>query len=123
MYGGWRDAWQNWPRSLPMRDRFSGVMTLRGLIEVMLVQALPLWLAPLFARLFGSRHPASVLNAALVCARLGVLAGTARAYERRPWTYWLSPLCDLPVVLRLWSMAWRRNHVWRGRTFVTGETH
>ncbi len=39
---------------------------------------------------------------ALVAVRLGVLFGTARAYRRLPWTYWLSPLSDLPVALRIW---------------------
>jgi dolichol-phosphate mannosyltransferase len=122
MYGGWREAWDNWTRSLPMRDRFSGRRSDRGLAEVLLVQALPLWLAPFLVARLGRRHPAAVLNVALACTRLGVLAGTARAYERRPWSYWLSPLCDLPVALRLLSMARRRTHVWRGRTLVAGGT-
>lgn len=122
MYGGWRDAWDNWTRSLPMRDRFSRRDSDRGLAEVLFVQALPLWLAPYLARRYGPRHPATVLNVALAGTRLGVLAGTARAYGRRPLTYWLSPLCDLPVALRLVSMARRRTHVWRGRAFVAGGT-
>lgn len=120
MYAGWRDAWSNWTRSLPMRDRFSGRATGVGLAEVALVQALPLWLAPLLGRALGRRHPATALNFALVCTRLGVLAGMGRAYERRPWTYWLSPVCDLPVALRLVAMARRRRHVWRGRAVTAG---
>jgi dolichol-phosphate mannosyltransferase len=52
--------------------------------------------------------------------RLGVLVGTARAYTWRPWTYWLSPLADLPVAVQLWRNALRRTHVWRGRTVVRG---
>jgi dolichol-phosphate mannosyltransferase len=105
-----------------MRDRFSRRGGDRGLAEVLLVQALPLWLAPTLARCLGPRHPATIVNVALACTRLGVLAGTARAYERRPWTYWLSPLCDLPVAIRLLSMSRRRTHVWRGRTLVAGGT-
>ncbi len=122
MYGGWRDAWENWTRSLPMRDRFSRRAGDRGLAEVLLVQALPLWLAPVLTRRYGRRHPATILNVALACTRLGVLAGTARAYERRPWTYWLSPFCDLPVAIRLLLMARRRTHVWRGRRLTAGGT-
>lgn len=122
MYGGWRDAWRNWTRSLPMRDRYSGVSTLLGLTEVSVVQAAPLWMTPLFARMLGRRHPATMLNASLIIARVGVLFGTGRAYEMRYWTYWLSPLCDLPVALKLWSMTWRQNHTWRGRRIVTGSS-
>jgi dolichol-phosphate mannosyltransferase len=120
MYAGWRDAWQNWSRSLPMRDRFTGRSCAVGLGEVTLVQALPLYLAPSFRIMLGRRHPATVLNLALLCVRAGVLAGMARAYERRPLTYWLSPLADLPVAVRIWQMSRRRRHRWRGRTFVTG---
>jgi dolichol-phosphate mannosyltransferase len=122
MYGGWRDAWDNWTRSLPMRDRFTRRAGDLGLVQVLLVQALPLWLALYLAWRYGRRHPATILNVALAGTRLGVLAGTARAYERRPWTYWLSPLCDLPVALRLLAMARRRTHVWRGRALVAGGT-
>ncbi|MDQ2715619.1 MAG: glycosyltransferase [Chloroflexota bacterium] len=61
-----------------------------------------------------------LLNGILVMMRLGVLFGTARAYQRRPWSYWLSPLCDLPVAIQLGVSALRRRHTWRGRTLVRG---
>ncbi len=57
MYTDWRDAWRNWPRSLPLRDQYSGVGSVLGLCEVTLAQALPL---PLFALLLLKRlapHP------------------------------------------------------------------
>ncbi len=190
MYRDWRDAWRNWPRSLPMRDQYSGVSSVLGLCEVTLAQALPL---PLFILLLmrlitphprpmanwslgrgrrssarslkgrgehvatggacvkgfspsptvrerragpsdprlGSEGPVShgvggegllalVVNGALTAVRLGVLAGTARAYRRVPPTYWLSPLCDLPVALRLWQSLLQRRHTWRGRVLVNG---
>lgn len=121
MYAGWREAWDNWTRSLPMRDRLVRGSGDLGLAEILLVQALPLWLAPLLAWLLGTRHPATMLNVGLVCTRIGVLAGMARAYAVRPWTYWLSPLCDLPVAVRLWTMSRRRRHTWRGRAIVPGD--
>ncbi|GIW03983.1 MAG: glycosyl transferase [Thermomicrobiales bacterium] len=120
MYESWREAWTNWSRSLPLRDRFSGRKALIGLVEVTVVQALPLWLVPVLARTLGRRHPMTMLNAGLLAARFGVLAGTARAYLAPPVTYWLSPLCDLPVAVRLWWMIFRRRHTWRGRTIETG---
>jgi dolichol-phosphate mannosyltransferase len=145
MYAGWRDAWQNWPRSLPMRDRYMGIAGWIGLAEVVLTQGLPLALFLLLTRggvrsarnephdvaltapmSHGERHGredqvtrlALTVNAALLMVRLGVLVGTARAYPRRPWTYWLSPLADLPVAAQLWRSALRRRHVWRGREMV-----
>lgn len=125
MYVGWRATWRGWTRSLPMRDRFSGVAGFVGLLEVTFAQAL----APLtaLALLVTWRRPgrSSPLRAALLgvtlaltALRLGTLAGVARAYTRRPWSFWLSPLCDLPVALGLWASALRRRHEWRGQTLV-----
>ncbi len=162
MYAGWRDAWRNWTRSLPMRDRYFGWAGWLGLAEVALVQALPLPLAlGLWAagRRGGERNrqprlgvapPRSTneappgrrtragskgmrsclvidvarlllgINGVLAMVRLGVLAGTARAYVAPPWTYWLSPVCDLPAAVGVWLSAGRRRHEWRGRPIVRG---
>jgi dolichol-phosphate mannosyltransferase len=120
MYTDWRDAWRNWTRSLPMHDRFAGINTLLGLLEVMLVQALPL---PLFLILITAPRRGKwlvMLNSMLVAMRFGVLFGTARAYQRRPWSYWFSPLCDLPVAIKLGRSALQRQHIWRGRVLVRG---
>lgn len=120
MYDDWRDTWRNWSRSLPMHDRFSDLHTLLGWLEVMLVQALPL---PLFLFLVAtrSRHRWLVLPESILAAmRIGVLVGTARAYRSRPWSYWLSPLCDFPVAVELGRNALKRRHTWRGRVLIRG---
>ena len=120
MYADWRDTWHNWTRSLPMHDQFSGINMLFGWLEVALVQALPL---PLMLFLLTARMRHSwlmMLNSILLAMRIGVLFGTARAYQRRPWSYWLSPLCDLPVAVQLARSAVQRRHVWRGRVLVRG---
>jgi dolichol-phosphate mannosyltransferase len=116
MYASWRDAWRNWTRSLPLRDRYSGHAGWVGLTEVTLAQALPLPL--LMWRVTSRSRIALAINSALVLMRLGVLAGTTRAYAWRPWSYWLSPLVDLPVAVQLWRNALKRRHVWRGRVLV-----
>jgi dolichol-phosphate mannosyltransferase len=125
MYGTWRDTWENWPRSLTLRDRYWGLDGWLRLAEVTLAQGLPL--AVLVAGWVRGTSVASkvapgyvlrVVNMALVFMRLGILAGTRRAYEQPPVTYWLSPLLDLPVSLRLWQSALQRSHTWRGRTLV-----
>jgi dolichol-phosphate mannosyltransferase len=121
MYADWRDTWRNWTRSLPMHDRFSGIYTLFGWLEVVLVQALPL---PLVLFLVSARRQRSwpmMLNSILLALRIGALFGTARAYQRRPWSYWLSPLCDVPVAVQLARSALRTRHVWRGRVLVRGD--
>jgi dolichol-phosphate mannosyltransferase len=123
MYTNWREMWLNWPRSLPMHDQFSGLSTLVGWLEVAFVQALPL---PLLVFLLLARRRPSLsllsllINAMFVAIRLGVLFGTARTYEKRPWSYWFSPLCDPAVALWLAKMALQRRHVWRGRPLVRG---
>jgi dolichol-phosphate mannosyltransferase len=126
MYAGWRATWRGWTRSLPMRDRFSGVAGFVGLLEVTFAQALaPLTALALLATWRSSRSPLRApllgVTLALTALRLGTLLGVARAYTRRPWSFWLSPLCDLPVALGLWASALRRRHEWRGRTLVRGE--
>lgn len=127
MYAGWRDAWRNWTRSLPMRDRYFGVAGWLGLAEVALVQAAPPPLAlAIGAWLRWSRSgwpPLRMLvgvNAVLAMMRLGVLVGTARAYEEAPASYWLSPMCDVPATVGVWWSALRRRHEWRGRVMIRG---
>jgi dolichol-phosphate mannosyltransferase len=125
MYEGWRETWRNWTRSLPMRDRFFGVAGVVGLLEVTFAQALaPLTLLALLATwrpLAPTRAALLAVTLTLTALRVGTLFGVARAYTRRPWTFWLSPLADLPVALQLWLSALRRRHIWRGRTLLRGE--
>ncbi len=142
MYTGGAETWRNWTRSLPLRDRYWGRTGVLGLLEVTLVQALPL--AELVGLAFvglvrarrssgasggraagfsprpAARIAAMLLTAVMVALRLGVLAGTARTYTNRPWSYWLSPLVDLPAAAALWASALRRRHSWRGRAIVRG---
>jgi len=119
MYEGAGEAWRNWPRSLPMRDRYFGRREALGLGEVVFVQALPLPLLGVCAVLGA---PAWILMAegTLCAVRFGVLFGTARAYATRPLGYWLSPLADPAVSWRLVRCALQRRHAWRGRAYVRG---
>jgi dolichol-phosphate mannosyltransferase len=120
MYTDWHDTWRNWTRSLPMHDQFSGMYTFFGLLEVMFVQALPLPFMLFLIIMPMRRRWMMMLNCILGSLRIGVLLGTMRAYRQRPWSYWLSPLCDLPVAIQLARSALRRRHIWRGRVLVRG---
>ncbi len=122
MYDDAAQTWRNWPRSLTLRDRFAPFGGWFGLTEVALVQALPLPLALILALAHAGGSLTFAVAAILTCVRLGVLFGAARAYVRRPWTYWLSPLADIPVTLALCASAIRRRHSWRGRELVLAET-
>jgi len=119
MYANGTELWRNWPRSLPMRDRF--VSPAWGLAEIIFVQALPLPLAIVFALagvLTPLGHAAFGVSVGLVMMRLGTLAGMRRAYAHPPLTYWLSPLADLAVAYALFTSVLRRTYSWRGRTLV-----
>lgn len=122
MYADARETWRNWPRSLTLRDRFAPFGGWAGLIEVALVQAAPLPLVLGLALAHATASLTFAVAATLVCVRAGVLCGTARAYVRRPWTYWLSPLADVPVAIALFASALRRRHTWRGRDLILAET-
>jgi dolichol-phosphate mannosyltransferase len=135
MYERGREAFTNWPRSLTMKDHLVGWPALLGLVEVTLVQALPLPLVLLLAARRRREGPQTGLevasarrakgwllavNLGLVALRLGALVGIMRAYHPLPLTFWLSPLLDLPAAVQLWRCALTRRHRWRGRLVVSG---
>jgi dolichol-phosphate mannosyltransferase len=117
MYKDAHETWRNWPRSLPTRDHYFGWQEVTGLLEVLLIQSLPLPIL-ITALAIGAPPWLAAVNLVLSLTRLGVLMGVGRAYERRPWAYWLSPLLDLPVALRLITSTLKRRQVWRGRVYV-----
>jgi dolichol-phosphate mannosyltransferase len=117
MYEDWHETWRNWPRSLPTRDQYFSWREATGLLEVLLVQSLPLPLL-VMAHAIGAPGWLIAVNLTLGLIRLGTLGGLARAYERRPWAYWVSPLLDLPVALRLITSTLKRRQIWRGRVYV-----
>lgn len=128
MYASAGELLRNWPRSLPLRDDGPAPTprrVARGWAEVVAVQGL---LAPMLAAgaigAAGAGGAAAAaasftlaVNGALAALRLGLLAGTARAYVRRPATYWLSPLADVSAAALLVVHGLRRRHRWRGRLY------
>ena len=116
MYSSGKQTLVGWSRSLPMRDRYANMSSLVRIGEVLVVQALPLW------RLVLPSQPSRTavgLDRALFAMRCGILVGTARAYPNRPWTYWLSPLTDLPVAMLLIARSMQRTFRWRGRVLTS----
>jgi dolichol-phosphate mannosyltransferase len=107
MYEHAAEAWHGWGRSLALPGVDSRARRLVGLATVALAQALPL------GRLVAGR--ADALDGLLLAARVGTLAGTARAYTRRGLLYWLSPLADVLAVAALVRSTVARPRPWRGR--------
>jgi dolichol-phosphate mannosyltransferase len=121
MYASAEETWQNWPRSLPLADGTTSKLDLGvQFAEVAFVQALPLAivLAGLIEGKAARTTPLFRVNAALALLRLGVLGGMRRAYLHPPATYWLSPLADLPAVVRISASALSPAGNWRGQPMV-----
>jgi dolichol-phosphate mannosyltransferase len=117
MYAGWYDALQNWSRSLPMRDRDSGLSWWSRMVEMTLAMGapLPLLATALLWRGMPLRALVSRLNMGLLAMRLGTQAGETRAYSELSQAHWLAVLIDPVSVVMIWRQALRRTHRWRGR--------
>ena len=109
MYEDFADSFRGWGRSLALPGVEPRRRQLLDLAVVVFAQALPL------PRLLVQRG--DLLDVALLMVRLGTLAGTAQAYERRGVAYWLSPLADLPAVGALVQGIVNRRQTWRGRSY------
>jgi dolichol-phosphate mannosyltransferase len=123
MYPNAAECWENWPRSLTLRDASTSTSSLvLQFAEIAFVQGAPLLVALALLATGRRRSLAFAINAALALARLGVLAGTRRAYAEVAPTFWLSPLADLPAAFALARSAVAKTHRWRGRALVLAET-
>jgi len=117
MYGSAREVWDNWPRSLVMRDHHASRSPALPLAQVVLLQAAPLPLLVL-AAIGGLPLWFLLVQAVLLVSRIGALTGVNCSYARRAASYWLSPLLDVPVAMRLLAAQFQRRLVWRGRVHV-----
>ncbi|MGH9269816.1 MAG: glycosyltransferase [Ilumatobacteraceae bacterium] len=109
MYESFADAWTGWGRSLSLPGVDPWLRRALDLVVVAVAQAAPL------PRLLARRG--DVLDVVLLIARIGTLIGTARAYDRRGPTYWLSPLADPLAIVALARGLVTRRQRWRGRTY------
>ncbi len=118
MYRDGREVWNAWPRSLPVTEGASSLRLAWELGELILTQGAWFPLLVLTRRCTSLRWPAAL--ATLI--RLGILVGTRRVYPNRRRWYWLSPLADPVVVLRLLQATLCPARRWRGRTTSKGGT-
>lgn len=108
-YGSLGATWHGWGRSVDLRTVTAPAAQALDVAVVWSAMALPL------PRLLAGRGDA--VDVAALLLRLGTLAGTRRAYERRGLPYLLSPLADVAVAVRLTAGTVRPSRSWRGRTY------
>lgn len=109
MYESMRETATGWGRSLALPGVEPSWRRVIDLAVVVCAQTLPI------PRLLLRRG--DVLDVVLAAVRLGTLVGTAQAYERPGFAYWVSPLADLPATVALALGGVRRRQSWRGRRY------
>ncbi|MEM7648226.1 MAG: 2'-O-glycosyltransferase CruG [Cyanobacteria bacterium P01_A01_bin.70] len=127
MYEGLSETWQEWGRSLDLKDASSTGQIWGDLWFLTCVQALP-WLALpiLLAGLAADQPTLPVqlslgLNVSLIAARIALQWAILPSYDlsqaKRRWVFWLSPLADPLAVCRIWLSSLRTPKSWRGRQY------
>lgn len=127
MYEGLKETWQEWGRSLDLKDASTPSLLFLELWLLFALQALPL---PLFVGLIWELLKGETglmfllvggLNSALVLMRIGLLFAVAPSYDRAQdssaWLFWLSPFADALAVFRIFLSASKRPKQWRGRVY------
>ncbi len=124
MYEGMAETWQEWGRSLDLKDATDPRQTWADCWFLLAVQGLPLPLVLIGLFVHPWSLPLAIaggLNLFLLLLRLGVLWGIRTSYapvaSKGGWLFWLSPLADPLATLRIWLSASRRPKTWRGRTY------
>ncbi len=125
MYEGAVETWNEWGRSLDLKDASSVAQTWGDIWLLTAVQALPLPIIFCLIYFFPSSSLFSLsllgLNVFLLIIRLGMLFAIAPSYDftqtRGKFLFWLSPLADTLAVLRIILSALQKPKKWRGRSY------
>ncbi|MEG4092141.1 2'-O-glycosyltransferase CruG [Microcoleus sp. Pol12B4] len=128
MYEGAIETWNEWGRSLDLKDAVSGGKIWGDLWLLLAVQGLPVPIVLCYL-LFGSLPPVGVfphfwllgLNVFLVAVRAALCFAIAPSYDTTgasgKWLFWLSPLADPLAFLRILISALNQPTQWRGRKY------
>jgi dolichol-phosphate mannosyltransferase len=109
MHDSGAGVWREWGHSLAMPDATPAHWQGADLAVIWLVLALPA------VRAAAGR--AGSLDRLLLVMRWALLGALAPSYARRGVPFWLSPLADPAVAIRLTWSALRPARRWRGRTY------
>jgi dolichol-phosphate mannosyltransferase len=126
MYEGAWETWNEWGRSLDLKDAASPAQIWGDLWVLSAVQGLPILilLGYLLLPSLVFTLPLMLLlglNIFLVVIRFALLLAIAPSYDRKDATggglFWLSPLADPLAVLRIFLSAFHTPKQWRGRKY------
>lgn len=128
MYEGAKETWNEWGRSLDLKDASSMSQVWSDLWLLTSVQGLPLPASLILFSYLGlgitspSVTAAAGLNLFLLLIRFALLFAIAPSYDRSQgsaasWLFWLSPLADPLAVWRIFLSASHRPTSWRGRSY------
>ena len=120
MYRDAAETWRAWPRSLNMRDATRPLWRWLDALLLVLAQALPLPVLALALRGLVADGPRPlavsllVTSATLLLIRFLLLTALAPSFAERGAGFWLSPLADPAVALRVVGTMVRPPREWRG---------
>jgi dolichol-phosphate mannosyltransferase len=129
MYEGLRETWQEWGRSLDLKDASSVQALWSDLWLLLNVQALPLlillisWGLWSYGFNFLTLQALITLNLFLIFLRFIITFATRTSYanlnlaEPVSWLFWLSPLADCLAWFRIFLSARQIPRQWRGRVY------
>lgn len=128
MYEGMKETWQEWGRSLDLKDATRPRQLLFDLWLLLSTQALPLLivLGALFFSPFDNSRPAAVpalliLNVFLLVTRWILLFFILPSYDlsknKGRWLFWLSPTADPAAFWRIVLSSLTPPKKWRGRIY------
>ncbi|MEA5509539.1 glycosyltransferase family 2 protein [Crocosphaera sp. UHCC 0190] len=129
MYEGITETWQEWGRSLDLKDASSRSQLGGDLALLLLTQGLPLLLLIFLVICwfvgyhFLSLQLAIALNLGLLMIRWALLAAVTPSYYQnqssfpKSLLFWLSPFADPLAVFRIFLSAFQKPKQWRGREY------
>ncbi len=127
MYEGAAETWREWGRSLDLKDATDRAQLWGDLGFLVAVQALPVpaVIGGAIALSQGIISPIILLSLAvnllLLAMRIGLLFAVFPSYDfsraRARWLFWLSPLADIPAVVRIFLSSIQTPTRWRGRVY------
>jgi len=126
MYEGAIQTWQEWGRSLDLKDASSSAALWWDLWLLFAVQALPLPIVSSYLLFLPSTPTPFLLsllglNVFLLIIRFALLFAIAPSYDRSQaqggWFFWFSPFADPLAVLRIFLSAFHTPTQWRGRQY------
>lgn len=127
MYEGLKETWQEWGRSLDLKDASPPGQVWGDIWFLTSVQALPWLVSPLmFISLTSGLTSLTIqlamgLNISLIAARIALQWAILPSYDlsqaQGKWAFWLSPLADVLAVIRIGLSSFRTPTQWRGRQY------